>query len=491
MTRAMIGGLVAVLLIPLATTAVAQPVPAGDSYLCYKAPLAPDAPDFIPTQKTLEGPFGTLVVDVKGIATLCNPTETAAHPAVHAVGYKIAAAKSPAQAKFVKSGHTVVDQFGTHPITLVKPLELRAPSATVLGAGGTGLANTTGVDHFECYRAKTSKGAPKFVAPAPFAVTDAFATQNYTLRKITRFCTPVNKNGEDPTAPQHVGRLVCYQAKLPAGVRFAPQTVSVNNTNFGPAVLAAKAVLELCVAAVEDSTPSTTTTTPPPTTTTLQAGCSVAQPCAGGVQCCAGTCLPPDAFCRGTCSVTTTKVCSADANCRIGQCLQCYRDDPNQVCVPNTIIVPNVCGGGTCLTDVEFCCSAGLCCRSADQVCDVQAGRCLTTCRPEETRCESGCCAAGQACVNGACRESCGSTSCDLLTQDCCSDTCCDAATQFCRTSPSSQCIPRTTCTGTDVYRPLTNTCCSQEQACGTDACCNLGLGESCDTATGQCVLNP
>jgi hypothetical protein len=76
------------------------------------------------------------------------------------------------------------------------------------------------------------------------AITDQFGTQSYTLKKITKLCTPVNKNGEDATAPQHVGHLVCYQAKLPAGAKFAPQTVSVNNANFGPAVLVAKAVLE-------------------------------------------------------------------------------------------------------------------------------------------------------------------------------------------------------------------------------------------------------
>jgi hypothetical protein len=49
----------------------------------------------------------------------------------------------------------------------------------------------------------------------------------------------VNKNGEDPTAPQHAGHLLCYQAKLPKEAKFAAMTVSVNNSNFGPAVLVA------------------------------------------------------------------------------------------------------------------------------------------------------------------------------------------------------------------------------------------------------------
>jgi hypothetical protein len=35
---------------------------------------------------------------------------------------------------------------------------------------------------------------------------------------------------------------VCCRAKLPAGSKFPATTVSVNNTNFGPAVLVANAV---------------------------------------------------------------------------------------------------------------------------------------------------------------------------------------------------------------------------------------------------------
>lgn len=219
---------------------------------------------------------------------------------------------------------------------------------------------------------------------------------------------------------------------------------------------------------------ATPTVTPTPVATATPTTCSVDQPCPGGVECCAGTCLPPDAFCRRVCSRDTYLECTADAQSGF-----------RQTCLPLGI-VPNTCGAGTCLTDGEFCCRASTCCQSVGQVCDTAAGRCLTTCLPEETRCDTECCAAGQTCVNGACRESCGSTSCDLLTQKCCGQSCCDAASQFCD-SLRNECVPRTTCTGTDVYMPATNTCCAQAQFCGTDACCNPGL-QHCATATGQCV---
>jgi uncharacterized protein YjbI with pentapeptide repeats len=246
-----------ILAVLLAAASSRGQTPPGASYLCYKATLAPGQARFTPVQKTLQDQFGTLVVDVKRVLAVCNPAQTG----VHQVGYKIARATTPPQPVFVKTDYTAVDQFGTHPLTAVRPVELRAPSAKVLGAGGTGLVDTTGVDHFECYKAMPAKSAPRFVAPPPVAITDEFGTVTLTLRKITKLCTPVNKDGEDVTAPEHVGHLICYQAKLPARIRFAPQTVSVNNTNFGPAVLRAKAVAELCVPAFKDSIPTTTTTT--------------------------------------------------------------------------------------------------------------------------------------------------------------------------------------------------------------------------------------
>lgn len=481
-----ISGLIAAGLLALAAAAGAQPVPPGDPYLCYKAKLSEEK--FTRVQKTLEDQFGTLVADVKGVVTLCNPTQIAAHPAVHAVGYKITRAKEPPQAKFVKRDHTAIDEFGTHPLTVVKPTEVRAPSAKVLGAGGTDLVDTTGVDHFECYKAKPAKGAPKFVPPAPLEITDQFGTQSYTLKKITKLCTPVNKDDEDPTAPQHVGHVVCYKAKLPAKTKVTAQTVSVNNTNFGPAVLdTKKAVPEVCVPAFKDTVPTTTTTTTSTstTTTTLQLSCSVAQPCAGGVECCAGTCLPADSFCEQRCSESTTVSCVANADCQWPPCVECI-GTTGQTCEPQ--VIRNECGAGSCLSS-EHCCAGSTCCRNADQACS--AGVCQQSCSFGSFSCGETCCLNAQVCQSGACKTSCGPTSCFEDTELCCGDVCCDSATQTCG-QQAGTCAPRPpTCTGTDVYIQLLNICCPQEAACTADtACCDLAL-EHCDTATNQCVSNP
>jgi hypothetical protein len=86
-------------------------------------------------------------------------------------------------------------------------------------------------------------------------VTDLFYRGGYpglALYKMTKLCTPVNKNGEDPTAPGHPGHLTCYQAKPPQGWRFNKTNAATNNTNFGPNMLKVSRVGELCVPATKN-----------------------------------------------------------------------------------------------------------------------------------------------------------------------------------------------------------------------------------------------
>jgi hypothetical protein len=226
----------------------------GDTSICYKAALASGQPKFFPARASLEDRFGTAVVDVKGYLSVCNPSFSPS--SVHQVGYKIALAKTtPAQTKFVKRDQLAVDQFGTRTLTVVKSVGALVPSGT------------TSLDHLECYKAVPAKGTPKFVAPPPVSVTDAFGTVTLTLKKITKVCTRVDFNGEDLGAPQDPFGLVCYQAKLPAGTKFAATTVSVAN-ELGGGMLVAKAVAELCVGGFATATTTTTTTTTSVSTTT-------------------------------------------------------------------------------------------------------------------------------------------------------------------------------------------------------------------------------
>jgi len=374
--------ILAVLLLP---TAVLAQTPLGDRYVCYKAALAAKQPKFSSVQKTLQDQFWTFTADVKGFSSLCNPVLAAQRPTVHQVGYKTTIAKAKPAQKFVKSDHTAFDQFGSHALTVVKPLELWAPSAKALGAGGTPTADTTGVDHFECYKAVPQKGAPKFV-PTTVPITDQFWTVSLTLTKISKLCAPVNKNGEDPTAPQHPGHLVCYQAKLPKGTKFAKPTVSVNNSNFGPAVLSTKAVAELCVPALKDTiaTPGPTpTATPRPTATPTPrptATCSVQncpQPgfCQNGacVTACNSTTCPFDEVCcssgpdNGVCCDRGTQRCSqTQTSCQTVSCPSGSTYVPSiNDCCPNVDLCGEQYPLGIPGTDPDpdfpaFCCIRGI-----------------------------------------------------------------------------------------------------------------------------------
>src|SRR5262249_10309667 len=149
MIRAVMTSVVVVLLFPAASGAQTAP---GDRYLCYKAALGRGQPKFSSVQRTLEDQLWTSTANVKGFVSLCNPLLAAQHPSVHEVGSRTALARQKPPQKFMKSTHTAIDQFGTHPLTVVRPLELRAPSAKALGDGGTPMVNTAGVDHFQCYQ---------------------------------------------------------------------------------------------------------------------------------------------------------------------------------------------------------------------------------------------------------------------------------------------------------------------------------------------------
>jgi hypothetical protein len=417
----------AVLLVPTATLGQTPP---GDRYLCYKAALAKKQPKFSAVEKTLQDQFGAFLADVKGFKSLCNPVLSAQRPAVHQVGYKTVLAKTtPAQPKFAKSDHTAFDQFGSHPLTVVKPVELRAPSAKVLGEGGTPTVNTAGVDHFECYQAVPQKGAAKFTA-TPVTITDQFGTVDLTLKKISKLCAPVNKDGEDPTAPQHPGHLVCYQAKLPKGVKFPATTVSVNNAHFGPATLVAKSVVELCVPAFKDVVPTPTpTATPTPRPTVTPNATAAPTP---GPEC------------------TTVFDCEFPATCQDGRC-----------------VAP--CGSTTCGTTEEICCSSG---PDNGVCCDRSSQRCSQT----QTSCQTVSCPTGQIYVpniNDCCpaADACGT---DYPDRGAPFD-CCNIAIERCQAVPL---VYGEICVLRNLPTPTPGPCglgtCPVDYFCCNNMCCNF-----------------
>jgi hypothetical protein len=237
---------------PMSAVAWAQSSPAGalDHFQCYE--VKPGV--FSSPTVTVTDQFGTLTETLKFPHSLCPPTnknnEGIVDPTDHLVGYQT---KTP---KFIKqTNKTFVDQFGTLTLDLVRPQFLLVPS------GKDGVAQQPPLDHFQCYKVKKSKGAPKFV-PKTATISNQFEQSvTLTLKKPYKVCVPADKNGEDPTAPNHPTSLVCYKTK---GPRLGGSTHTIDN-QFGLDEVTVIHRRELCV---PSPPPTTTTTTTIATTTT-------------------------------------------------------------------------------------------------------------------------------------------------------------------------------------------------------------------------------
>jgi hypothetical protein len=63
------------------------------------------------------------------------------------------------------------------------------------------------IDHFQCHRVKRGRNQPTF-APITVSVSDALESLTLTLLRPHRLCMPVDKNGEDASAPNIRGAIV-------------------------------------------------------------------------------------------------------------------------------------------------------------------------------------------------------------------------------------------------------------------------------------------
>src|SRR5262245_20920716 len=186
---------------PMSAVAWAQSSPVGalDHFQCYE--VKPGV--FASTTVTVKDRFGTLAETLRFPHALCNPTnknnEGIIDPTDHLVGYQT---KTP---KFIKqTGKPFVDQFGALTLDLIRPQFLLVPS------GKDGVAQQPPLDHFQCYKVKPSKGAPKFVAKTA-TIQNQFESTTVTLKKPYKVCVPAQKNNEPP--PSQSTSLVCYKTK--------------------------------------------------------------------------------------------------------------------------------------------------------------------------------------------------------------------------------------------------------------------------------------
>ena len=257
------------------------PAPASGSGMCSGTPSTCKRPDHFQcyeikpkafatvTGVSVEDQFGQHTETVRFPHRLCAPANkngedpTAPNHPDHLQGHLVSGPN-------VKVANLTVtnSQFGTLKLDIVKPDILMVPTLKSLDPNKLPEPLTDPVvDHFQCYKAKRSKGSPKFQKILGVNVQDQFGTATLDLLKPIRLCAPANKNGEDPTAPQHPFHLLCYKTKNSAfGMKQA-----FTNDQFGSAQPLLIHRRELCVPSTK-STGSSTTTTTPVTTTTSSTG---------------------------------------------------------------------------------------------------------------------------------------------------------------------------------------------------------------------------
>jgi hypothetical protein len=330
----------------LAAAPAAGQVTAVDRYLCYGVTPSAGSPEFPSGQKALRDAFPPITTyTLEKVVALCNPANVdgagTVHPNDHEVAYRIRATRgSP---RFARRTVSAIDQYGAHTLQVQRPDGLLVPSSKVLGSGGSPPYGVPGIRHYECYRARQSD----VVAPASAGVVDQFRSARYELRRPSKLCTPVDKNGEDPQAPNDPTHLVCYKVR---GPKLARTAVSTNN-QIRPETLDAVRALELCVPALiagasttTSSTASsstnvviTTSTSGPPTTATLPLPCgdpmSPPQPlcwgaCPAVTPICASTvngcqCVPGDTPCGSATFPECDGACGAGEACAVSPTLGC------------------------------------------------------------------------------------------------------------------------------------------------------------------------
>ncbi len=298
--RSLVGRLIAAVTL-IAPLALPAPATALDHFTCYKARTTGGTAKFVPRPGvTVVDRVRSSTVEVRKPKLLCAPTSkngedpTAPSHPLHLEDYQIKAAT-----KLVPVvNQEIVDQFGTLSLDMRKPLTLQVPTAkshTATPAEPVGPA----LDHFQCYKVKTSKGTAKFVPRPGVTLQDQFGAMTVLVKRPRRLCVPADKNGESPGAENHPDHLLCYQIKQTSMPRFAPVGGLYTNNQFGPERIDAKKPRELCVPAQRGPVLPTPTVTPTP----------------GGPFCGDGLVNQPSEECDGLLSLCTNGTCQPNCAC--------------------------------------------------------------------------------------------------------------------------------------------------------------------------------
>jgi cysteine-rich repeat protein len=207
-------------------------------FKCYKAKTKAGTPKFVARTMNLASQFDSAGAKANAPATFCTPVSPAGDPSGHLECYKLG--NSGKQPKRLPRDLTVMDQFGSEPLTITKPKTLCLPS----GETPTPVAHP--FDEFSCWQAKTRSGAPAFV-PRDVTLTDEFGPRSVTVVKPETLCVPADRDGN--SIVDGTGLRVCYHTTDVRGqAHVTSRDVSVENA-FGAESLTISGSSTLCVPA--------------------------------------------------------------------------------------------------------------------------------------------------------------------------------------------------------------------------------------------------
>ena len=149
-----------------------------------------------------------------------------------------------------QTGIGVVNQFGFLRLNTIKAALLLLPSAQSVAGPIDQLDGASHeVDAYKCYKAKISKGDPKFPKGAEAEFSDTFEGVTYSIKKPKKFCAPVDKDGEGIKNP--TGHLVCYKAKPAKGQpKHGGRDLVYTNDAFRPGIHKTSKQKEICIPSI-------------------------------------------------------------------------------------------------------------------------------------------------------------------------------------------------------------------------------------------------
>ena len=232
-----------------------------DHFTCYKVKPTKGSVKFPGVPATpglsLVDQFGTLTsgygIGTKPTKHFCAPTNklgedpTAPFHAEHLTWYPL---KHAYHSNVSSRDVQIFNQFNIVPngsfftATVKQASHILVPTAKDLHMPPPLPASFT-TDHFVCYKIGLKKGTAKF-KPRSVTLEDQFGPMTVEVRRPKYLCAPVNKNGEDPTAPSDAQHLVCYSVKN-TGPKFSIVPAIHTNDQFAQETLDVRSPWELCV----------------------------------------------------------------------------------------------------------------------------------------------------------------------------------------------------------------------------------------------------